>query len=289
MFELKYFLAVAEIENVNEASKKIGVSAGSLSKAINRLEYELQVPLFLKVGRGIKLTAEGKFFQKRALQIVLMEEDTKIELLGRKEGSVNILLSSEEILQSYFGPMIASKIESLFPKANIHFKIRPEEVAIRQVNDSEVHFALITGGPPKNLEHKVIGETTFRSCASKDHPLVKIQKKMREVPIEEVLKYPFVSPDIGVLGKVSSKASYDGWRDDKFPRIIKYKSSGIKLIENLVLSGQALGYLPEYVLGNKEFITLNITGCPYSCEQKIKILCKDPSQLSWQRDIWDLF
>ncbi len=37
IFELRYFLAVAQIENVNKAAESIGVSSGSLSKAISRL------------------------------------------------------------------------------------------------------------------------------------------------------------------------------------------------------------------------------------------------------------
>ena len=56
IFELGYFMAVAKIENVNKAAEDIHISAGSLSKAIARLEAELQTPLFFKSGRGIRLT-----------------------------------------------------------------------------------------------------------------------------------------------------------------------------------------------------------------------------------------
>lgn len=41
MFELRYFLAVAQIENVNKAAAAINVSAGSLSKEISRVEEKL--------------------------------------------------------------------------------------------------------------------------------------------------------------------------------------------------------------------------------------------------------
>ncbi|MBK9040051.1 MAG: LysR family transcriptional regulator [Bdellovibrionales bacterium] len=67
IFELKYFLAVAQIENVNRAAQQINVSAGSLSKAISRLEEELQTPLFFKSGRGIRLTPEGMLLKKKAV------------------------------------------------------------------------------------------------------------------------------------------------------------------------------------------------------------------------------
>lgn len=63
IFELRYFLAVAEVENVNKAADIIHVSTGSLSKAISRLENELQTPLFFKTGRGIRLSIFLEVFE----------------------------------------------------------------------------------------------------------------------------------------------------------------------------------------------------------------------------------
>src|SRR5687767_6343456 len=100
MFELRYFMAVAATENVNRAATEIHVSPGSLSKAISRLEEELQTPLFFKSGRGIRLTPEGKLLKKRASHILQLEEDAKFELKGKETGSLNIQISSEEILQT---------------------------------------------------------------------------------------------------------------------------------------------------------------------------------------------
>src|SRR5690349_15727033 len=58
IFELRYFIAVANCENINQAALKVGVSPGSLSKAITRLEVETGVKLFAKFGRNIQLTNE---------------------------------------------------------------------------------------------------------------------------------------------------------------------------------------------------------------------------------------
>ncbi|MCX6126924.1 MAG: LysR family transcriptional regulator, partial [Proteobacteria bacterium] len=72
-FELKYFLGVARSENVNLASKTLAVSPGSLSKAIARLESELGVKLFSRIGRNIRLTAEGRHLLERASEILRLE------------------------------------------------------------------------------------------------------------------------------------------------------------------------------------------------------------------------
>lgn len=286
IFELKYFLAVAQVENVNRAADMINVSAGSLSKAISRLEDELQTPLFFKVGRGIRLTPEGQLLKKKAANILHLEEDARLELRGRESGSLNVYISSEEILQTYYGIDIAKKITSLFPQAKIQFTIRSEDAAINQVIDGESHLALITTDPPANLTSRVLAKIQFQTCASKNHPLVK-KYGNKTIPIEEILKFPFVAPDSSILGKITKSSSLDGWRDDKFPRLIKYKVCGLKLMENLIQEVMALGYLPDYFVESAGLAPLKVSGCPYTCQQSVRIITKDPTTLGWLNKLWD--
>ena len=287
IFELKYFMAVAKIENVNKAAEDIHVSAGSLSKAIARLEAELQTPLFFKSGRGIRLTPQGHLLKKRASQILQMEEDARLELIGKELGSLNVYISSEEILQTSFGIKIAKIMEGLFPRARIQFLIRTEEKAIEQVLDNEVHLALITNDAPSDVSSKVISKVEFKTCASMKHPLFKKYTQKQAIPIEEILKHPFTLPESAILGRIVKSSSIDGWRDDKFPRNLKYKVCGLKLMENLIQDGMALGYLPDYFVESAGLVPLKVLGCPYSCHQTVRVITKDPTALGWLSKLWD--
>ena len=287
IFELRYFLAVAGMENVNRAAEHINVSAGSLSKAISRLEAELQIPLFFKSGRGIKLTPEGQYLKKKAALILQMEEDVRLDLTGKEVGSLNVYVSSEEILQTTYGITLVKAINKLFPNARTQFLLRSESKAIEQVLDGEVHLALVTSDPPQNVVSKVISKVEFKTCASKDHPLLKKYTERQTIPVEEILQHSFVSPDKSILGKIAKSSSIDGWRDDKFPRQIKYKVCGLKLMENLIQSGMALGYLPDYFVESAGLIPLKVSGCPYSCHQTVRLIAKDPTSLSWLNKLWD--
>ncbi len=282
---MRYFLAVAEIENVNKAAKIINVSAGSLSKAISRLEDELQTQLFSRVGRGIQLTPEGRLLKQKAAHIIQLEEEARFELKGKESSSINIYISSEEVLQTTFGLNLAKVITNQLPNAKVHFLLRSEDKAIEQVREGEVHLAFITQPPPKDLTAKKISQVNFSTCASKKHTLYKKYGK-NSVPVDELIEHPFVSPDTAILGRISSSTSLDGWRDDKFPRKIKYKVSGLKLMENLIHQGLALGYLPDHFIEEAGLTPLKIKGCPYSCKQTIRLISKDPNQLSWLRNLW---
>ncbi len=286
IFELRYFLAVAQNENVHRASEGLNVSPGSLSKAISRLEDELGVSLFYRQGRNIRLTPEGLALKIRATLIVRLEEDAKIALSGQK-GTLNVVISAEEILHTHFGISLSEVIQKTFPHSRFQFLTRTEGKVIQQVEDGEAHFGILTGEVPKGLQAKTLSKVEFKTCASNKHPLFKKFSQGSKIPVDEVLKFPFVTPESAMLGKISTSASLDGWRDDKFPRQIRYRANGLKIMDKLVQRGNALAYLPDYYVKELDLTCVNVSGCPYSCQQSVKIVCKDPDTLGWLSKIWD--
>jgi len=286
---MKYFLAVAKTENVNRAAKEIGVSAGSLSKAVSRIEAELQTSLFTREGRGIRLSPEGHTFFKRALQIVDLEEDTKLQFLGSELGAFNIRIASEENLQAYFASQICSKINSVFPQARLHFTVQTEHRAIEMIKNYDAHLALSTSPCPAGLKSKNLADVTFQTCASSKHPIAKLQKKRKSVTTEELLKHAFIAPDSKVFGSFHQTGSRDGWRDDQLPRNIKYRSNSLKLIEQMVSDGLALAHLPSYTIESANLTPLNVSDCRYSCTQQVRLITVNPDRLGWLNKAWQLF
>ena len=282
---MRYFLAVAEVESVNKASQNINVSAGSLSKAITRLEGELGVQLFHRVGRGIQLSPEGRAFKKKASLLLQLEEDIKYEFKGKKSGQIKVYISSEEIIQSSFGGELVKKINRVHPNAKITFIVDSEDKVIEQVKSGEAHLVFVTCEVPLGLKVKSIAKVNFKVCISKQHPLFKTYGK-KSISITDLLKWDFVTPEGLILGRITKSTSVDGWRDDKFPRKIKYKVSRIKLMEQLIKKGLAIGYLPDYFIKGAELEVLNVVGCPYTCKQTIKIVTQQDLEINWLKSLW---
>ena len=276
-FELRYFLGVAKTQNIHEASEDLHVSPGSLSKAISRLEDELSVKLFTREGRGIRLTEQGRLLQIRASEIIQLEEAAKLELSGVK-GTIQIKIAGSEILLTNWAMKFCRTLKQQFPLARFEFIGTDDKSALSMVETGEVHLAIVTNIANKNLVSKSIGETEFKTYVGKSHPLA---GRRKAVEVNEVLEHAFVGPNHSFLGKVGTHQSLDGWRDDQFPRKIEFLTSSLKLLEEIVVSGEAIAYLPEYFGEKLNLEILRVSGCPYTCKQKIKIVARNPKDHSW--------
>lgn len=284
-FELRYFVAVARCENVNKAGKELAVSPGSLSKAIARLEDELGVKLFQRLGRNIRLSDEGRLLLKRASEILRLEEAARVELKGEKV-DLQVRIAAPEILLAGVGLRIIDNIQQNYPHASFIFTTASEAETERLVRQNDVHLGITTTDIGAGLTAKKLIETTFKTVVGRGHVLFKSAKAGKTVPVAEVLKFPFVSSAFPILGRTEREQAPDGWRDDKFPRRIGFVASSLQLLEELVISGKALAYIPDYYAEQIPVVTLKISGCPYSCHQTIRLLCRSPEQAGWLNNLF---
>jgi DNA-binding transcriptional LysR family regulator len=73
--QLTYFLAAAEHGSFSAAAETLLMAQPSLSEQIRRLEAELGVPLFVRVGRGLELTEAGRLLRPHAERTLAEAQD----------------------------------------------------------------------------------------------------------------------------------------------------------------------------------------------------------------------
>lgn len=90
--QLKYFLTIAEEENITRAAKRLHIAQPPLSHQLRLLEDELGVKLIDRNTRKIQLTDTGEKLRYRARQMLNLMETTVKELKDINEGLQGTLL-----------------------------------------------------------------------------------------------------------------------------------------------------------------------------------------------------
>lgn len=68
--DLRYFLAVAQLESITKAADYLFIAQPSLSRRMQKLESELDKKLFIRGSRKVTLTQAGLLLKKRAEEML---------------------------------------------------------------------------------------------------------------------------------------------------------------------------------------------------------------------------
>lgn len=90
---LQAFLQTSQTLNVTTAAKELGMTQSALSQRISQLESELEVTLFIREPRGLKLTEAGE----RLLRFTLLNQKLEEEVLHELQGSITELAGTIRI------------------------------------------------------------------------------------------------------------------------------------------------------------------------------------------------
>ena len=82
---LRYFLTVAQEENITKAANALHITQPALSRQIVQMEEEMGVRLFERSTRRLTLTNEGLLLRRRAEEILELVDKTQKELAVQEE------------------------------------------------------------------------------------------------------------------------------------------------------------------------------------------------------------
>ena len=68
--ELRYMKYIAEAGSIQKAAVLLQKNPSSLSRAVHRVEEDLDIVLFTRTPEGLKATAEGEIYLKTADEIL---------------------------------------------------------------------------------------------------------------------------------------------------------------------------------------------------------------------------
>ena len=171
---LRYFSVLAQVEHYTLAAARLGISQPSLSSAIHHLESELgDVRLFEKVGRNIRLTEEGRYYQEK-VDAALKELNVASMTLRDSKVSAPVIIRMG-VVSGTLGGMVSRKI-SEYIRQNERIRFRLTESSAEELMDlvrqEKLDVAMVdTTNRDRSLHFRKLCQRDFSVALPAGHPL----------------------------------------------------------------------------------------------------------------------
>lgn len=258
--QLEYFRTIAQTENFTSAANLLSVSQPALSKAISKLEEELEVPLFEKSGRNIKLTRFGKMFLTHT-NAALLEINKGIkelkEITNPNTGSISI--SSTSSIGTYFMPFIISDFLNKNPNTKFQFNHESVQNIIWDLKSGKIDLGFYECIENINIPYEIesipIRKEEYVLIVPKNHHL----SDKATISLKELANESFVAFCIDNKDKMISYSEFLGY----IPKI-SIRPSEASMLEGLVAAGAGISIVPNTPIINTNVVSI------LKIEEKIK-------------------
>ncbi|MFT6985751.1 MAG: LysR family positive regulator for ilvC [Psychromonas sp.] len=244
---LALFVHLANSLHFSKTAQAKHVSPSTLSRAIQRIENELGVSLLNRDNRSVVLTEAGLIFKQYALlqleQWALLKRAVK-QSKSELEGVIN-LYCSVTAAYSHFPPIL-DRFRLLYPKVEIKLITGDSAVAVDQVLQDQVDFA-ITAYPepfPTRLHFIPLAEIPLSIIAPTITCSASQQIKQADIDWKNI---PFILPEHGAV-----RRRFDNWyRLFKIGKPVIYAQvAGHEALISMVALGCGVGIVPDVVIEN---------------------------------------
>jgi LysR family transcriptional regulator, benzoate and cis,cis-muconate-responsive activator of ben and cat genes len=189
---LRYFVAVAEEENISRAALKLHVSQPGLSRQIRDLEDEIGVQLFERSAKSVRLTVAGEVFLAEA-QAVLQRADEAVKkaraAVDGTQGEIHVGYAPSLTVQ-ILPPMLRA-FQGEFPRVRVALHDLSSEEMLEQLGTRKLQVALTVRPPAKmlrGLSFVELARYAIVVAVAPSHPLAKSKAiTLRQVGAEPLI------------------------------------------------------------------------------------------------------
>ena len=278
--QLEYFRVVAKTEHFRNAAELLNISQPALSRSILKLEEELGINLFDRIGRAVKLNQFGHVFLKRVengLNEISIGVQEINHLKNPYTGTVSIAF-----LQT-FGISILPDIIRNFNEQYPHIEIELYQnnifSSIGQLLNREVDLCLITAvtGRSEITWHPLFDEELFLYVPIK-HRLA----ERTSVSLSEITEDHFIAfkKELGMREVINNFCKEAG-----ISPVIKFEGEDVSTMAGLVSAGLGITIIPAlHGISSGKMKQISISK-PY-CHREIGLAWLNDTTLSPSSDLF---
>jgi DNA-binding transcriptional LysR family regulator len=172
--QLEYFRVVARLEHVTRAAEELAMTQPALSRALARLEADLGVPLFERVGRTVRLTRYGAVFLRRVERALgeLQEGRRELaDLAGAEHGA--IALGFLRSFGAELVPRLVKRFSAQHPHVQFIFSQSDRAGLARQLHAGEIDLCITSAPPPPRVAWQALFDQEMLLIVGRRHRLAR--------------------------------------------------------------------------------------------------------------------
>jgi DNA-binding transcriptional LysR family regulator len=239
--QLEYFQTVARLEHMTRAAQLLSISQSALSRSISRLEEELGVPLFDRLGRSITLNRYGKLFLKRVQNMLKEYDEAKLELqnaLDIEAGEITV--GFLHTLGSHLIPDLIGAFRAESPKIRFQLNQSNTSSLVQQLIHGSIDLCLLSSPNDTNipLEWKELWSEELFVFVPAHHRLA----DRESIFLKEIADEPMISFKNGYgLRKIIDQFCMEAG----FTPRIAFEGEEVPTVAGLVAAGLGVTLIPD--------------------------------------------
>lgn len=188
----KIFYYVARAGGITLAAQELSISQPAVSQAIKHLEEGIGMPLFLRTGKGVRLTGAGQVlfsYVERGYETLLLGERRLKDMRSLESGEIRI--GASDMTLRFFLLSYLKKFHEIYPKIRLNVTNGPTPETIRYLQEGKIDFGIVTEpiGELNGVESYPVRKISDVFVAG----LRFLEFKNRTVALKELEELPIIS------------------------------------------------------------------------------------------------
>lgn len=171
LLQLKYFHELARTEHLTQTAQRLYLSQTALSSMIINMEKELDIRLFERTGRKLRLSQAGKTYLQYVDQALCALDNGRAALEDIKEqGEREVTLGMGS---SHVWTPLLKAFRNRCPTLSIRQSNHTAQQMREKLDSMELDYAIASTEdfPQNDLEHAVFRQDKIYLCVPQSHPL----------------------------------------------------------------------------------------------------------------------
>lgn len=272
--QLRYFLVVATEQHISRAADKLHIAQPALTQCIHRLEDELGILLFDRVGRNIKLNKNGLLLQKRVMPIIAALEHIPLEFNAIKEKK-NFSVKLDIAAGSEIMSRILIEYQDMHPEVAFHLMQNVHE------NESDITVSAIPFDDIQTATDAIFQEEIFLAVPLTSKFATRDSVRLDELQTERFIVLAGSKPLRNICDKLCNSVGFE-------PNIV-FESDSPMMVRNLIEAGIGIGFWPSFSWGKFESVKAILIpiGSPHCARNLVVKLNRNVMDKSICRDFYE--